>query len=62
MGKQNEIGSVEKKYVPAIKEALARSEWHKNKAEELGIVLELPKEFLIKQAESIEKFKKTGEY
>jgi hypothetical protein len=62
MENQNEIGSVEKKYVPAIKEALARSEWHKKKAEELGIVIELPKEFFIKQAESIEKFKKTGEY
>ncbi len=60
--KQNEIESVEKKYIPAIKEALARSEWHKNKAKELGIVLELPTEFFIKQAESIEKFKKTGEY
>jgi hypothetical protein len=62
METRNEIENVENKYIPLIKEALGRSEWHKNKAEELGIVLELPIEFFIKQAESIEKFKKTGEY
>ena len=62
LDKNAKIEAVEKKYIPIIKEALARSEWHKNKAKELGIVLELPTEFFIKQSESIEKFKETGEY
>jgi len=57
-----EIENLRGKYVPAIKEALARSDWHKSKAEELGIVLKFPEEFFIKQSESIEKFKRTGEY
>lgn len=57
-----EIENVQGKYIPAIKEALARSDWHKAKAEELGTVLKFPNEFFIRQSESIEKFKKTGEY
>lgn len=57
-----EIENVQGKYIPAIKEALARSDWHKAKAEELGTVLKFPNEFFTRQSESIEKFKKTGEY
>lgn len=57
-----EIENMRGKYIPAIKEALARSDWHKAKAEELGIVLKFPEEFFIKQSESIEEFKRTGEY
>jgi hypothetical protein len=57
-----EIENMRGKYIPAIKEALARSDWHRAKAEELGIVLKFPEEFFIKQSESIEKFKRTGEY
>lgn len=57
-----EVQSIRKKYVPYIKEALARSEALEKKAKEMGIVLKFPEEFFIKQSESIEKFKKTGVY
>lgn len=59
---QYELMMLQRKYVPVIQEAMARSEWYLAKAEELGIVLKLPDEFYIKQAKSIEKFKRTGEY
>lgn len=59
---QYELMALQTKYAPAIQEAMARSQWHYAKAEELGIVLKLPDEFYIKQAKSIEKFKRTGEY
>lgn len=59
---QYELMMLQRKYVPAIQEAMARSEWHRLKAEELGIVLKLPDEFYLKQTRSIEEFKRTGEY
>jgi len=59
---QYELMALQTKYVPPIQDAMARSQWHYAKAEELGIVLKLPDEFYIKQAKSIEKFKRTGEY
>lgn len=59
---QYELMTLQTKYAPALQEAMARSQWHYAKAEELGIVLKLPDEFYIKQAKSIETFKRTGEY
>lgn len=57
-----ELEGIREKYIPYIKEALARSKFHKTRAEGLGLVNELPDKFFIKQSESIENFKATGEY
>ncbi len=49
-------------YGKRIMELMAISHRLKAKAKRLGIVLRFPREFFIKQAESIAKFKRTGEY
>lgn len=46
----------------SIQEARSRAEYHRQKAQELGIALGVPRGFAKKQAESIRKFKQTGEY
>ncbi len=57
-----EIQQVNSSYGKRIMEFLALSHNLKAKAKSLGIVLRFPREFFIKQAESIVKFKRTGEY
>jgi hypothetical protein len=59
---RSEIESIRGKFVPQIEEALSRSEWCGQHAEDLGIVHKFPEEFFLKQAKSIEEFKKTGNY
>lgn len=59
---QGEINVIRARYIPQIEEALARSDWCKRKAEELGLVHKFPEEFFLRQAKSIEEFKKTGKY
>lgn len=57
-----EISSIKQRYIPQINEAIGRARWHREKAEELGIVLEFPKEFFRLQQKDIEEFRRTGEY
>lgn len=45
-----------------IRKHLSMWEGYRKKARELGIVLKFPDEFFIRQADAIEKFKRTGEY
>lgn len=45
-----------------IRRHLSMWEEYRKKARELGIVLKFPDEFFIRQADAIEKFKRTGEY
>ena len=59
---QGEINVIRARYIPQIEEALARSDWCKRKAEDLGIVHKFPEGFFLRQAKSIEEFKKTGNY
>ena len=59
---QDEINVIRARYIPQIEEALARSDLCKRKAEDLGIVHKFPEEFFLRQAKSIEEFKKTGNY
>jgi Transglutaminase-like superfamily len=58
----SEIQRVNGRYGKQIMEFLALSHYLKAKSKSLGIVLRFPTEFFIKQAESIAKFKRTGEY
>ena len=58
----SETQRINSRYGKRIMELLARSHRLKARAKRLGIVLKFPKEFFIKQAESIAKFKRTGEY
>ncbi len=57
-----EITYIDASYGKKILNLIDLSHKLKAKAKDLGIVLKFPKEFFIKQAESIEKFKRTGEY
>ncbi len=57
-----EIAYIDASYGKKILNLIDISHKLKAKAKELGVVLKFPKEFFIKQAESIEKFKRTGEY
>lgn len=59
---QLDLAAIQVQYAPLIKNALAKSEWHKAKANELGIVFDLSVEFFKRQAKSIEEFKRTGKY
>ena len=58
----SETQQMNSKYGKRIMELLALSRNLKSKAKRLGIVLRFPKEFFIEQAESIAKFKRTGQY
>ncbi len=57
-----EIAYINDSYGKQILELIDLGHKLKAKAKELGIVLKFPKEFFIKQAASIEKFKRTGQY
>ena len=58
----SETQQMNSKYGKRIMELLALSHKLKAKAKRLGIVLQFSKKFFIEQAESIAKFKRTGEY
>jgi hypothetical protein len=57
-----EVAYINDSYGRQILELIDLGHKFKAKAKDLGIVLKFPKEFFIKQAASIEKFKRTGEY
>ena len=57
-----EIVSIDDSYGKQILQIIDLSHKLKAKAKQMGIVLKFPKEFFIKQAVSIEKFKRTGQY
>ncbi len=57
-----EITNIDASYGRQILKLIDISHKLKAIAKDRGIVLKFPKEFFIKQAESIEKFKETGEY
>ena len=59
---EQEISMIREQYIPQINEAIGRAKWHRNKAEELGIILEFPAEFFRLQQKDIEKSKRTGVY
>ncbi len=59
---QTELQRIRASYLPKLEEMLQSSRWHRNKARELGIVLKLPDTYYLRQAESIEKFRRTGKY
>ncbi len=58
----SKVQQINSNYGKRIMELLALSRRLKAKAKRLGIVLRFPREFFIKQAESIAKFRRTGEY
>jgi regulator of sirC expression with transglutaminase-like and TPR domain len=57
-----EIRDVDDEYGKHILALVDQSHKLKSKAKALGIILKFPEAFFIKQAESIEKFKRTGKY
>ncbi len=57
-----EIAYINDSYGKQILELIDLGHKLKTKAKQLGIVLKFPEKFFIKQAESIEKFKLTGQY
>ncbi len=57
-----EIAYINDSYGKQILGLIDLSHKLKARAKQLGIVLKFPEKFFIKQAESIEKFKKTGQY
>ena len=59
---QTELQRTRAAYLSKLEETLQTSRWHRNKARELGIVLKLPDSYYLRQAESIEKFRRTGKY
>ena len=59
---QTELQRTRAAYLSKLEEMLQTSRWHRNKARELGIVLKLPDSYYLRQAESIEKFRRTGKY
>jgi regulator of sirC expression with transglutaminase-like and TPR domain len=59
---EQEVSLIQERYIPQINEAIVRAKWHRQKAEELGIVLKFPEKFFRLQQKDIEEFKKTGEY
>ncbi|MBD3341158.1 MAG: hypothetical protein GF353_18780 [Candidatus Lokiarchaeota archaeon] len=49
-----EIMEIKDHYIPKIDEALKRSDWHREKATKMGMVLETTEEFYVKQAKKKE--------
>ena len=43
------VDEIKSQYYPLINEFIARSEWHKNKAKEMGMVFETTEEFYLRQ-------------